>query len=127
MMAKYSGFTVEHMLWFVAQQGLKVEAKTVEVAPGETGWKITLTGDEVQVFDGTTLFMATMRAFKQFSDQATRERKEAQAALNKIMRMARKPNHPDHELCSVCCGYGCTEAGDICEGCDGSGRGEVAQ
>lgn len=87
-MSKYNGFTVEHMLWFMAQQGLQVEAKTVEVAPRELGWKITLTGDEVQVFDGTSLFMATMRAFKQFSGEAKKEREEAQEKLLEIMNIS---------------------------------------
>ncbi|WP_346351025.1 hypothetical protein N2M06_13460 [Oceanimonas sp. AH20CE76] len=127
-MSKYNGFAVDEMLTFIERRGYCITIETLREFEEEESWRITMwLKDERQVFKAGTLFGATMNAFKQFSDQATKERKEAQAALNKIMRLTRKPNHPDHELCSVCCGYGCTEAGEICESCEGSGRDEVAQ
>lgn len=123
----YRGFTADQMLEYIRGRGLTVEVTIEMDIEGSDIWRVALSGRKYESFDGTTLFRAAKDAFERFADDAVRERKEAQAALNKIMRLARKPNHPDHELCSVCCGYGHTEAGDICESCDGSGRDEVAQ
>lgn len=120
-MIKYNEFTACQMLEYIGQQGLTVEASTEIGEEGERIWRVALTGKKYEVFDGTTLFRAAKDAFQQFSKQATQERKEAQAALNKTMRLARGPNHPDapENFCTLCCGHGEDEAGEICEGCGG--------
>lgn len=61
------------------------------------------------------------RLFKELREKPS---KEDQAALNKTMRLARGPNHPDapENFCTLCCGHGEDEAGEICEGCGGWGH-----
>lgn len=110
-MMKYNGFTACQMLEYIGQQGLTVEASTEIGEEGERIWRVALTGNKYEVFDGSTLFRAVKGAFERFAEGAVRERKEAQAALNKIIRMAREPNHHDapENFCTACCGQGKNE------------------
>lgn len=94
-MSKYNGFTIEQMLVLLERRGHSITLETMGEFGGDDRWRLLLWVDgRRHSYRANTLFGVTMRAFKPFIKQATKERAEKLERLQTLFPNLEKRGTP---------------------------------